>query len=304
MSGTILRGDSGLCQQLGPTEIPVFKNRRCCLEISLSYGTPPFWTGKSLQMDHFPKQFVLLPKGMLLACFWQNFRPDHVTKTYRPVGSFHLVHVPTEMFTVFVLLILLQGGAAELCLLVYKPHEYSYIYHKPKNSPSYVHQLNAIIWGPYIVALLLLGRLIANLYQFVKLYFAGVHYLGQTPGWHTQFWYKLQTFLIGTLLEHSFLLILIRNISISFQIMQVHSKKILFIPKNTFSFMFFKCFFTCWFHDLLLSLRKNDLFLFFFFCFFYMFFSCFFLLIFVFFLFLLLLFSIFSFIFFVFFWIF
>ena len=136
---------------------------------------------------HFPKQLVLLPKGMLLACFWQNFRPDHVTKTYRPVGSFHLVHVPTEMFTVFVLLILLQGGAAELCLLVYKPHEYSYIYHKPKNSPSYVHQLNAIIWGPYIVALLLLGRLIANLYQFVKLYFAGVHYLGQTPGWHTQF---------------------------------------------------------------------------------------------------------------------
>ena len=41
--------------------------------------------------------------------------------------------------------------------------------------------------------------------------------------------------------------------------------------------MSFKCFFTCWFHDLLLSLRKNDLFLFFlFFLLFYMFFPCFF----------------------------
>ena len=46
------------------------------------------------------------------------------------------------------------------------------------------------------------------------------------------------TFLIGTLLEHSFLFILIRNISISFQIIPFHSQYSLFIPKNTFSFMF------------------------------------------------------------------
>ena len=48
------------------------------------------------------------------------------------------------------------------------------------------------------------------------------------------------TFLIGTLLEHSFLFILIRHISISFQIIPVHSQYSLFIPKNTFSFMFFR----------------------------------------------------------------
>ena len=44
------------------------------------------------------------------------------------------------------------------------------------------------------------------------------------------------TFLIGTLPEYSFLFMLIRNISISFQIMQFHSKYLIFIPKNTLSF--------------------------------------------------------------------
>ena len=43
-----------------------------------------------------------------------------------------------------------------------------------------------------------------------------------------------RTFLRGTLLEHSFLFILIRNISISFQIIPFQSKWFFFIPIHTF----------------------------------------------------------------------
>ena len=51
-------------------------------------------------------------------------------------------------------------------------------------------------------------------------------------------------FLIGTLLAHSFLLILIRNISISFQIMQVHSKYVFHFKKHVFVHICCCCFFS------------------------------------------------------------
>ena len=78
------------------------------------------------------------------------------------------------------------------------------------------------------------------------------------------------TFLIGTLPEYSFLFMLIRNISISFQIMQFHSKYLIFYSKKCFVVHVLSRFF-----QMIISrfvvIKKNELF-----CFWYVFFWSFF----------------------------
>ena len=45
-----------------------------------------------------------------------------------------------------------QRGAPQLCVLVYKPHEYcSYIGTINHSDIGVINQLNAIVWGPHFV---------------------------------------------------------------------------------------------------------------------------------------------------------
>ena len=46
--------------------------------------------------------------------------------------------------------ILLQDGAPQLCLLVYKPHELVRCIYQPSNSATFIRQLNAIRWNPIL----------------------------------------------------------------------------------------------------------------------------------------------------------